>query len=293
MNSLHSSKLSVCIPAYNEEKYILRCLKSVSNQNNVEIDEILVGINSSTDKTKEIVEKYSLIDPRVRVIDSTKGKVNAWNTLNSVSKNNLRIFQDGDCITSDNSYRLLLEELQYNDIVGASIERNTENRSIILKVINFPTRYIRPYPMLSGGLYLMDYNKVSSCIEEKTGSIKMPQDAINDDTFLQIMVNRVKVSDKVFVNIGPADSLGREIARFKRIRIGELRLQQKYAKLYKKKLELAKKHSKLYKLCYLLKQTTLLETILFPPIMLIKYFIFGYIHYQVNKVNLNSIVKWK
>lgn len=56
-------KVSVIIPAYNEEKYIKRAITSVFNQS-VDADEVLVINNNSTDKTKEIAEKLG-----VKVID--------------------------------------------------------------------------------------------------------------------------------------------------------------------------------------------------------------------------------
>jgi glycosyltransferase involved in cell wall biosynthesis len=165
MNHINHN-ISVCIPAYNEEQCILDCLKSVSAQRHVNIDEILVGINSSTDRTKEIVDNYSLVDPRVRIVDSLKGKANAWNALNSSAKYNLRIFQDGDTTSSDDSYRILLKELGCYDIVGASILRNSRNKGIISKIINFPAKYIRPNPLLNGGLYLMNYPKMLAQMEK-------------------------------------------------------------------------------------------------------------------------------
>lgn len=48
------NKLSVVISAFNEEKKIEQCLKSVSFA-----DEVIVVDNSSTDKTREIAEKYA------------------------------------------------------------------------------------------------------------------------------------------------------------------------------------------------------------------------------------------
>ncbi|HUD09751.1 MAG TPA: glycosyltransferase family 2 protein [Patescibacteria group bacterium] len=48
------SKVSAVISAYNEEKNIARCLKSLSFA-----DEIIVVDNSSTDKTAEIAKKYT------------------------------------------------------------------------------------------------------------------------------------------------------------------------------------------------------------------------------------------
>ena len=48
------SKVTVVISAFNEEKNIERCLKSLAFA-----DEIVVIDNSSTDKTSEIAKKYT------------------------------------------------------------------------------------------------------------------------------------------------------------------------------------------------------------------------------------------
>lgn len=48
-------KISVVIPAYNEEKYIGKCLSSLLNQNFQGDFEIIVCLNACTDKTKEKV----------------------------------------------------------------------------------------------------------------------------------------------------------------------------------------------------------------------------------------------
>src|SRR3990172_10388147 len=167
-------KISVCIPAFNEEKLILRCLKAVSSQTNINISEVLVGINSSTDRTKQIVEEYSIIDKRVKVVDSQKGKAHAWNALNAVAKNNLRIFQDGDSVAPRNAYALLLEELQENDIVGASLERDVSGANILAKILYFPRRYVSALGILNGALYLMNYERVLKCMQMKLGLIQMP-----------------------------------------------------------------------------------------------------------------------
>lgn len=50
-------KISVVIPAHNEERYIGRCLQSIFNQT-VQPDEIIVVNNNSTDNTSEIVETF-------------------------------------------------------------------------------------------------------------------------------------------------------------------------------------------------------------------------------------------
>ncbi len=51
-------KYSLIVPAYNEEKYIANCLKSLKNQSYKDF-EIIVINNNSTDKTKEIARRYT------------------------------------------------------------------------------------------------------------------------------------------------------------------------------------------------------------------------------------------
>ncbi|MCX6732035.1 MAG: glycosyltransferase [Candidatus Roizmanbacteria bacterium] len=69
-------KISLVIPAYNEEKYIAGCLDSIQTQK-IKPDEVIVVNNNSTDKTLSIVEKY----PFVRVVNEvTQGMIAARNT---------------------------------------------------------------------------------------------------------------------------------------------------------------------------------------------------------------------
>jgi glycosyltransferase involved in cell wall biosynthesis len=58
-----SKKISLIIPAYNEEKYLGECLKHAT-QNGKEIFEIIVVNNASTDKTHEVAGSF----PNVKVV---------------------------------------------------------------------------------------------------------------------------------------------------------------------------------------------------------------------------------
>ena len=57
--------ISVIIPAYNEEKYIVSCLHSILGNAPENLKEIFVINNASTDKTAELAEKF----PQVRVVN--------------------------------------------------------------------------------------------------------------------------------------------------------------------------------------------------------------------------------
>lgn len=67
-------KISVVIPAYNEEKLIGKCLESLTIQE-IKADEIIVVDNNCTDKTAEIARKF----PVKIVKEEKKGLINARN----------------------------------------------------------------------------------------------------------------------------------------------------------------------------------------------------------------------
>lgn len=66
-----SLTLTIIIPCYNEEEHIARCLDSLF-ENDVDRDqlEILVIDGMSSDRTREIVHRYSLDNPLVRIVDN-------------------------------------------------------------------------------------------------------------------------------------------------------------------------------------------------------------------------------
>lgn len=289
-----TDQISVCIPAYNEENLIKRCLESVSSQKGVEISEILVGINSSTDRTKEIVEKYAEIDPRVRVVDSPKGKANAWNALNAAAKNNLRIFQDGDCIALPGSYLQLLNLLQDNFIVGSSVKRDVKGKSLWVKILHFPEKYVSPVPILNGNLYLMNYALVLAAIKANTGKLVMDSDIINDDLFLKAICEKVFVSRNVFVQISVADTINQEIRRYKRMKLGCSQLEKRYPLLQPRFGSKTNIFLQVKNYFYLFYIAGILEKILYFFITPIKSVLFRYIHYQVMFRDLEKKdVAWK
>ncbi len=57
--------VSVCVLSYNYGKYIEETIRSLMNQTYKNL-EIIVSDNASTDNTKEIVEKLSRIDNRIK-----------------------------------------------------------------------------------------------------------------------------------------------------------------------------------------------------------------------------------
>ncbi len=71
-------KISVIIPAYNEEKYIGRCLRSLKNQT-IAPDEIIVIDNNSTDKTAKIAKSYGVKVVKERIQGLTPARNRGFN----------------------------------------------------------------------------------------------------------------------------------------------------------------------------------------------------------------------
>lgn len=64
--------VSVIIPVYNVESYLVKCLNSVINQSYSNIEIILVD-DGSTDKSSEICDAYAKNDDRIQVIHKING----------------------------------------------------------------------------------------------------------------------------------------------------------------------------------------------------------------------------
>ena len=66
--------VSIVLPVYNGEEYLEKSIESVLRQTYENFEFIIVN-DGSTDHTKEIVDKYALIDNRIRVIHKQNEKL--------------------------------------------------------------------------------------------------------------------------------------------------------------------------------------------------------------------------
>ncbi len=89
-------EVSVVITAYNYDKYIERCLRSVTDQSlNKNLYEIIVVNDGSTDKTKKILENYEDI-VRVFNLERNRGLSYARNFGIKKAKGQFVVFVDAD-----------------------------------------------------------------------------------------------------------------------------------------------------------------------------------------------------
>ncbi len=109
-------KASVMIIAHNEEKYIRRCLTSVTNQTR-KPDEVVLIAHNCTDKTESIAQEF----PTVRVV-SYKGPAGVTYSRKKgfeESKGDIIICTDGDSFVMRNWIASMISPFENNsDIVG-------------------------------------------------------------------------------------------------------------------------------------------------------------------------------
>jgi len=110
-------KLSIIIPAYNEEKTILKILdriNMVTLLNNISKEIILVN-DCSTDKTEEILKNYVNENPGLEIKHFThavnRGKGAAIHTGISKSTGDYLVIQDADLEYDPEEYNLMLKPI--------------------------------------------------------------------------------------------------------------------------------------------------------------------------------------
>lgn len=98
--------ISVIVPAYNAEKYIKKCIKSILNQTYSNFEIIIVN-DGSTDNTLNIINEFN--DKRIRIINQKNGGVsNAKNAALDIIKGDYVTFVDSDDTIPKDALEILI-----------------------------------------------------------------------------------------------------------------------------------------------------------------------------------------
>lgn len=89
-------KISVIVPVYNVEKYLVQCLDSIVGQTYSDLEIIIVN-DGSTDRSPQICDQFAAADQRIRVIHQANAGVSvARNTGIEVATGDYLTFVDSD-----------------------------------------------------------------------------------------------------------------------------------------------------------------------------------------------------
>jgi len=127
INQKDNPLVSICIPAYNVEKYIKETITNILNQS-YSNTEIIIVDDGSTDNTLNIIKSFD--DKRIKVFSQqNKGAASARNLAYNYSSGSLIKFMDADDLLSANFIfdQVVALNNNNNNIASASWGRFTKN----------------------------------------------------------------------------------------------------------------------------------------------------------------------
>jgi glycosyltransferase involved in cell wall biosynthesis len=123
MNKINKNIISIVVPIFNVEKYLYKCLNSISNQTIKDINVFMID-DGSEDGSSLIAREYSLIDERfVYVKQKNLGLGGARNTGIALSQSNFITFVDSDDYISENYCEKLLQPFLEDELIDITSGR--------------------------------------------------------------------------------------------------------------------------------------------------------------------------
>ena len=153
-------KVSVIVPIYNTEKYLSRCIESLINQSEKDIEIILLN-DGSTDKSEEVINSYK--DKRIKYIKKENTGIGSTRNLGiNKSKGEYLMFID-----SDDYIDLKCVEKMYNyaiknksDLVISDFYKDYGNKLEEIKIQKFNGSSLKENPKIINYINLGPCNKL-------------------------------------------------------------------------------------------------------------------------------------
>lgn len=131
-------KVSIIIPVYNAERYLKKCIESVINQDNIELEVILIN-DGSTDNSGRMCDDYSRKDSRIKVFHQINGGVSSARNKGLKNASGEWIcFVDADDWIEINSINQIIKKsiIESSDIIIARSFTN-KDKNLILENYSF------------------------------------------------------------------------------------------------------------------------------------------------------------
>lgn len=124
-------KISIIIPIYNVEEYLIEALESICNQTLVDFEAILID-DGSTDSSLDIAREYVNRDKRLKLIcQSNKGPGKARNKGLSIASGEYIVFMDSDDVLPLDSLEIrynLIKRTEADIVIGGTLIYNGEKK---------------------------------------------------------------------------------------------------------------------------------------------------------------------
>lgn len=158
-NMVDNPLISIIVPVYNVERYLNRCLDSITQQTYSNLEIILVD-DGSTDKSGIICDEYALKDNRIKVLhQKNAGQSCARNVGLDIALGTFIGFVDSDDWIVPDMFEKMHQNLTENnaDISNCGIMRKNEKTGMEKRCAPFP------FPITGGnqGVHLLLENKLT------------------------------------------------------------------------------------------------------------------------------------
>lgn len=137
------NQFSIIIPCYNSEKYVIDCLKSLTEQT-YKLFEIILIDDGSVDSTYSVMYEYLKnvdIDFKIIRIENTGVSFARNIGLDNAKHDNL-VFVDSDDIVSPYLLQILNDAMQDDDYDSISFKTTNEIKKVFRNKINYKSRKI-------------------------------------------------------------------------------------------------------------------------------------------------------
>ena len=195
-----SIKLSIIVPAYNNEKYLIECLDSIKNQN-LENYECIIIDDGSKDNTGKICDEYVSKNPQFTVIhQENSGVSSARNKGIDSATGDYITFVDSDDLISADTYKNAIDTIIQKecDVYCFGVAKYTNNKDISLydfKTDNLQKMYMK-YPVYMNSVC----NKVFNLKLLRENNIHFDSEIITSEDLL-VSFKALSLSKKtVFTN---------------------------------------------------------------------------------------------
>jgi glycosyltransferase involved in cell wall biosynthesis len=206
-------KVSIIIPAYNEEKLLPRCLRSILAAKLPKDYEIIVVNNASVDRTEEVAGRFA----NVKVVrEPNKGLTKARQAGFLAASGDILVYFDADNIVPSHWFQIALAKFRGNQkLVGVSgpyhyeaISRWARTLEWSYNYIVMPTgEFIWKYFLGRGGIMLLGGNfAVKRAVLEAVGGFDTGIEFYGEDTNLTrriAKVGKIDFTNKLFVYSSP------------------------------------------------------------------------------------------
>ena len=113
------NKISIIIPILNEEKTIVSLLQHLfNNSSNNNISEIIIVDGGSTDQSYQLVSDYLLINDKVVLLTSEKGRAKQMNIGAKHATGNILYFLHADSFPPTSFDQLIINEVEKGNLAG-------------------------------------------------------------------------------------------------------------------------------------------------------------------------------